>query len=165
MYLFDPGAEGSCLYNFLSLNCRTGTIENMLRTGSKKKKMNSEGQKPWLPWSCRHACRGLSSACGPGRRGAERRRGDADVSRQTCLLLHDSPSAAAALSLVGCHHAWGQHGVPGAGGVCPTRCLPGEGCGVRAKSAAGLVIAGWEGSSTCILAGPIFPWLCCITLV
>lgn len=35
-YLFDPGAEVSCLYNFLSLNCRTDTIENILRTGSKK---------------------------------------------------------------------------------------------------------------------------------
>lgn len=29
MYLFDPGAELSCLYNFLSLNCRMDRIEHI----------------------------------------------------------------------------------------------------------------------------------------
>lgn len=32
-------------------------------------------------------------------------------------------SAAVALYLVGCYHAWGQHGVPGAGGCLPHTVL------------------------------------------
>lgn len=144
MYLFDPGAELSCLYNFLSPNCRMDTIENVLRT-ARKEKINSEGQKTWLPSCFCHACLGLSSACGPRQCNAESWRGNADISRQACLFPHNSLSTAAALSLVGCHHTWGQCRVPGAGGgVCPTRRLPGKaaGLGVRAASAAGSVMPG-----------------------
>lgn len=36
MHHFDPEAELSCLYNFLCLNFRMDTIENILRTARKK---------------------------------------------------------------------------------------------------------------------------------
>lgn len=39
MYLFDRGAELSCLYHFLSLNCRINTIENILRTARRKNEL------------------------------------------------------------------------------------------------------------------------------
>lgn len=43
MYLFDPGAELSCLYNFLSLNCRMDRIENILeRTRNKNELQRPE---------------------------------------------------------------------------------------------------------------------------
>lgn len=39
MYLFDPGAELSCLYNFLSLNCRMDRIEHILGTVRNKNEL------------------------------------------------------------------------------------------------------------------------------
>lgn len=39
MYLFDPRAELSCLYNFLSLNCSMDRIENTLGTVRNKNEL------------------------------------------------------------------------------------------------------------------------------
>lgn len=39
VYLFDPGAELSCLYNFLSLNCRMDRIEHILGTVRNKNEL------------------------------------------------------------------------------------------------------------------------------
>lgn len=43
MYLFDPGAELSCLYNFLSLNCRMDRIEHILGTARNKSELQRPG--------------------------------------------------------------------------------------------------------------------------
>lgn len=166
MYLFDPGAELSCLCSFLSLNCRMDTIENILRTA--RKKLNSKGQKTWLPLSFWHACLGLSSAGGPGPCKEESRRADADISRQACLRLHNSLSTTAALSLVDATTPGGSLGCLGlerASARQDAHLVKAAGLGVRAASAAGLLMPGREGSSTCVLAGPILQWLRCITLV
>lgn len=51
MYLFGPGADLSCLYNSLSLNCSMDRIENIPGTA---------GNKKWTPKGRRPGCLGAS---------------------------------------------------------------------------------------------------------
>lgn len=130
MYLFDPRAELSCLYNFLSLNCRMDRIENILGTVRNKNELLRPEDLAALElqscmlWALQRSELMLVTPSQPVSLCTT-------ASAQLLLLLWWDVTMPG-----GSRAAWGRSG------ECPTCCLLG-----------GYGLQGGEGSSACHLAG------------
>lgn len=118
-HVSDPGAELSCLYHFLSLNCRINTIENILWTARRK----NELQRPEdLAGFKLLLCMPKAKLCLQAKIMQQQR------GRCWYFQASLSPAQQPELFLWWMPPCLGQSEVPGTGeSVCSTQCLPGEG--------------------------------------